>query len=167
MHCARILCKLSLLIDCVCKQKHFFICLIRFCRDGSDYSFNKEAWKLFYHCFVEHHGFLQQMEASGNLLNQLLESISPGVGNIVTTNCLTYICKILKVCDAEAVKIQETGRNSRGDEDIKLIERDVKQFVSVLVKHCLKVHLVYKRLQFNNLDGAPFLVCLVLVSSIC
>lgn len=98
------------------------------------------------------------MENAGKLLNQFLELISPGVGNIVITNCLHYICKILRLCDDEWTKIQETGKNSRGDEEIKLIERDVKQYISALVKHCLKVHLILKRLQFNNLDGAPFMV---------
>ena len=158
--CARILSHHALVFDSLCKQKHFHINIIRCCRDGASFRCNKEAWKYFFHAFRDHHGFLQHMETQGKLLNQLLELISPGVGNIVITNCLNYICKILRLCDDELIKIQETTKNSRGDEDIKLIERDVKQFITTLVKHCLKVHLILKRLQFNNLDGAPFLVCL-------
>ena len=134
--------------------------MIRMCRDGKDLSFNKEAWKFFYRVVKYHHGVVQHMDMTNKLLNQLLELISPGVGNIVAINCLHYICKLLELVENETLKIQETGKSSRGDEDIKLIERDVKLFVTNLVKHCLKVHLIYKRLQFNNINGAPYLVTL-------
>jgi len=105
-------------------------------------------------------------ETEGNFLNQFLEIISPGVGNIVTTNCIYYCSKFLKLLDCETIKVQETGKTSRGDEDLKLVERDVKVFITALIKHSLRVHLIYKRLTFQgdkntkqNL-GAPYIsVC--------
>jgi len=153
---ARVLSKNTRVLNAVCAEKSFLTSLVRACRDGSDYALNKESWKIFYHCFRDNRDFIQQMEEK-NLVNQLLESISPGASNVVTINCLNYVCKILCLCDMEAVKVQDTGSTSRGDEDIKSIERDVKLFSATLIKHCLKVHLIYKRLEHNNISGAPFL----------
>lgn len=148
----------------ITSQRVFYAILLRCCRDGADLNYNKEAWKLFYTTFRDHHGMLQSMETEGNFLNQFLEIISPGVGNIVTTNCIYYCSKFLKLLDCETIKVQETGKTSRGDEDLKLVERDVKVFITALIKHSLRVHLIYKRLTFQgdkntkqNL-GAPYIV---------
>ena len=123
---------------------------------------NKEAWKFFYCSVKDHHGFVTT-ETMAPFLNQLFELISPGVSDVVIANCMHYINKVLQLPERESQKLHESGSTSRGDDDIKSIEKDVKQFSSVLVKHCVRIHLVYKRLQFNKIGGAPFLVCKLLL----
>jgi hypothetical protein len=105
------------------------------------------------------HGVTQYMDATNKLLNQLMELISQGVGNIVAANVLQFLTSVLQLPDTEAAKLAEQRKTSRGDEDLKLVERDVKVFISALVKHCSKVHLIYKRLLHNNINGVPYLVC--------
>ena len=142
---------------------------MKYCRDGESLQFNKAAWRLFY-IMIKYHAGSPSLLENGKHLNQFFELISPTMSTVAITNSFFYFSKILNLYENENAKFQnsELKKSVRGStaEDLKIIEKDIKAFNTVFVKHCVRVHLIYKKLLFNHISGSAFLVRFVLLFSL-
>lgn len=77
-----------------------------------------------------------------------------------------YVCatsvgsQLLQLADSEMAKIMNNVPSSRGEGDIKSIEKDVKTINSLIVKGSkwIKIHMIYKKLSQDGGAGQAFLV---------
>jgi hypothetical protein len=145
--------------------------MFQFCRNVEHFRFHDVAWKFLWSVSKNNipGGIFQYMEVKKQL-KKLLDLVSLGLPELVTTYAIEFVCKVLEYPDKLAAKFQKssdeskldaqalTTKKSADEQFLKTVEADVKAFTSVLVKHCAKVHLIYKSLVYKNLDGAPKLV---------
>ena len=92
------------------------------------------------------------MDSKG-MLAMVFELISPTTSPIVLAHCLQQIGDLLTLVKKETKKVQRKETTSRGDADLRTLERDIKLLCVHLVKHVVKVHFIYKRIKHDNTSG--------------
>lgn len=133
----------------------FYFKLLSLCRDPHK-AVSKESWKLFYNILTYHSGVIDILEKHKLLIQffDILGLNSPG--NVVIINTLHCIAKVFGMFSKEQRRYLTTGRTKR--EDLKAVEKDVKQFISFF-KHrhlFIKPHMIYKRFSESQ-PGAAYL----------
>src|SRR5256885_7626561 len=115
--------------------------MVLFCRDGNNLEFNRDAWSLFYQMIYCHQGVLEHL-IKANLLAPFLELVGTSYNNIIMSNGLHYITKVLifKVILTYQIflmwateqRLQQEGKTPTrampGEKDLgmKSFERDTK-----------------------------------------
>mmetsp|Transcript_2683 Transcript_2683/g.9497 ORF Transcript_2683/g.9497 Transcript_2683/m.9497 type:complete len:1111 (+) Transcript_2683:108-3440(+) len=134
------------------KSAQFFQSLIVSMKDGSDRVFNRLAWTYFYTLVKCKNDVVASMESKG-MLAVIFELISPTTNPIVLAHCLQQLAEILTLIKKETKLVQRKEPTSRGEPDLRTLERDIKVLCVILVKHVVKVHFIYKRIKHDNTSG--------------
>jgi len=128
------------------------------CKDGSHYQCNKNAWKLFYEIIAFHSGMLEELIEKKQLgsFTDLLAINKNKCANAITINSIHYIGKLFTMLASENKRLQYRRPTKR--DDLKSVERDVKTFCQFFRdRSCfIKLHLIYTSRSSTQL-GAAFL----------
>lgn len=135
------------------------ISLGKVCRDNHSYEVSKAAWSIFYRVVKYHSDAIGLIEAT-KTINPFIEAISPGSSLPVISAALWNFLKIIRLPETEE-QCPLPGMQAlscRGEPDNKSIERDVKAFGNLLLKHIIKWHMIFRRLIDQKIEGKPFFV---------
>lgn len=139
--------------------------ILSWCKDGRHPQCNHMAWKMFFELIAYHNGVLEELIAD-KTLGSFTDLIAANKAHsVVTINSIHYIGKIFTLVQSENER-RKCSRNRR--QDIKCVERDVKNFCQFFRDHScfIKLHLIYTSRDISQ-AGAAFREIACIYNALC